>query len=30
MVWIATFVMLIAALRGFGRDDETRGDSFSL
>lgn len=30
LVWIATFVMLIAALRGFGRDDKSRGDSFSL
>ncbi len=30
MVWVATFVMLIAAVRRFGRDDEPRDNSFSL
>jgi hypothetical protein len=30
LVWIATFVTLIAAIRRFARDDEPNGDSFSL
>jgi hypothetical protein len=30
LVWIATFVTLIAAIRRFARDDEPSGDSFSL
>jgi hypothetical protein len=29
MVWIATFVVLIAAIRHFADDDKPRGDSFS-
>lgn len=29
MVWIATFAVLIAAIRHFADDDELRGDSFS-
>jgi hypothetical protein len=30
MVWVATFVILIAAVRRFGRDNEPRDNSFSL
>jgi hypothetical protein len=29
MVWIATFVVLIAAIRHFADDDKPRGHSFS-